>query len=310
MNCLRPCTPGDPVDDRSENWRDSTSMADMEVEEALARLGGIGDRVALVRLCSRRAVEAAVADGSLVRLGRSRYALPAADEARVAAARVNGVVSHLSAALTHGWKVKAPPGQPHVTVRRTQGRVCSDTAVVRWGEISPAELAAGVTTPLRTVVECARALSFDEALAVADSALRSGKVRRAELLVAARAAPRTGRSSAIRVAEAASAKAANPFESVLRAIALEVPGLTPVPQGEVAGIGHADLVDKTLRIAVEADSFEFHAEPEAFRYDVRRYTAMVRQGWLVVRFVWEDVMHRPEYVAAALADVVGQRCPR
>jgi very-short-patch-repair endonuclease len=63
----------------------------------------------------------------------------------------------------------------------------------------------------------------------------------------------------------------------------------------------------SLRIAVEAESLEFHALPDAFRYDVRRYTAMTRLGWLVVRFVWEDVMHRPAYVADVLADLVALR---
>ena len=243
----------------------------------------------------------------MVRLGRSRYALPGVGEARVAAARMNGVVSHLNAALAHGWKVKLPPPVPHVTVRRSRGQVLADGVILHWAPLTESEVAAGLTDPLRTVVDCARALPFDEALAVADSALRSGKVRRPELLAAAAASPRTGRTAAVRVAEVASAKAANPFESVLRAIALDVHGLCAVPQGKVADIGHADLVDHSLRIAIEAESFEFHAQAEAFRYDVRRYTAMVRAGWLVVRFVWEDVMHRPAYVAAALADVVALR---
>lgn len=282
----------------------------MRADEALERLGGIADRSSLLALCSRRSLEAATADRSVVRLGRSSYALPAADEARAAAARARGVVSHVSAALVHGWKVKVPPDRPHVTVRRTQGRVPSAGAVVHWGALTAAELSSGVTDPVRTVLDCARALPFDAALAVADSALRSGRVRRAELVAGAAASPRTGRASALRVAQAASAMAANPFESVLRAIALDVPGLEPVPQGRVGTIGHADLADPALMIAVEAESFEFHAVPEAFRYDVRRYTAMTCQGWLVLRFVWEDVMHRPELVAAALADAVALRVGR
>lgn len=279
----------------------------MRVHEALERLGGIADRRALLAVCSRRALDAAVRDGSLVQMGRSRYALLAADEARVAAARVGGVVSHLSAALAHGWKVKAPPMTPYVTVRRTRGRIDPHGVVLNWGSLTSAELAAGLTDPVRTVIDCARALPFDDALAVADSALRSGMVHRAELIAAATASPRTGRSAALRVTRAASGKAANPFESVLRAIALRVPGLHVVPQGLVGDIGHADLTDASLRIVIEAESFEFHALPEAFRYDVRRYTAMTRAGWVVVRFVWEDVMHRPEYVEAVLADLVALR---
>lgn len=279
----------------------------MEVGEALERLGGVGDRQSLLRLSSRGALDGALADGSVVRISRNRYVLPAADEARVAAARVHGVVSHLSAALVHGWKVKVPPGRPTLTVQRNRGRIDDRGVDLRWSTVTPAERTAGVTGPVRTVIDCARILPFDQALAVADSALRSGAVDRSGLLEAASASPRTGRSAALRVAHAADGRAANPFESVLRAIALEVPGLHAVPQGKVGRVGHADLTDARLRIAVEAESFEFHALAEAFRHDVRRYTAMTRIGWLVVRFVWDDAMHRPVYVRGVLEDVVALR---
>ena len=279
----------------------------MEISEALERLGGVGDRRSLIRLSSRRALDAALAEGAATRVSRNRYVLPAADEARVAAARVHGAVSHLSAALVHGWKVKVPPGRPSVTIRRNRGRVDDRGIDLRWSTLTPAERAAGVTDPVRTVIDCARALPFDEALAVADSALRSRTVSRSELLEAASASPRTGRAAALRVAHAADGRAANPFESVLRAIALGVPGLHVVAQGAVGTIGHADLTDSRLRIALEAESFEFHALAEAFRHDVRRYTAMTRLGWLVLRFLWDDVMHRPAYVRAVLEDVVALR---
>ena len=248
-----------------------------------------------------------MADGTVVRLGRGVYALPAVDEARAAAARAHGAVSHLSAALVHGWKVKRLPDRPVVTVRRTRSRVHSAGVDLHWSQLTATEIADGVASPVRTVVDCARTLPFDQALAVADSALRSGRVRGAELLAAAEAAQRTGRSAALRVVRAADGRAANPFESVLRAIALDVPVLSVTAQGAVGVIGHADLTDEVLRIAIEAESFEFHAEARAFRYDVRRYTAMTRLGWLVVRFVWEDVMHRPDYVRAVLTDVARLR---
>lgn len=228
-------------------------------------------------------------------------------DARTAAARLGGVVSHLSAALAHGWKVKSTPTRPSISVLRTRSRIDPSGVDLHWTMLSPAERVAGVTDPTRTVVDCARTLPFDEALSVADSALRSGKVSKTAFIAAAESAPRTGRAAALEVACAADPAAANPFETVLRAIALDVPGLQVVPQGAVGTVGHADLVDPLLRIAIEAESFEFHALPEAFRYDVRRYTAMTRLGWLVVRFVWEDAMHRPAYVRAVLEDVVSLR---
>ena len=64
----------------------------------------------------------------------------------------------------------------------------------------------------------------------------------------------------LRVLQAADARAGNPFESVLRAIGLDVPGLYLVPQVEIRIPGRRrmrpDLVDRRLKIVVEADSFE------------------------------------------------------
>lgn len=104
--------------------------------------------------------------------------------------------------------------------------------------------------------------------------------------------------------QAACRPVANPFESVARAIALDVPGLHLVPQGNVDGVGHGDLVDHRLRIVIECASHEFHSLPEAFRYEVRRYTRMVLAGWIVIRVVWEDVMHKPGQVRATFEAAV------
>ena len=72
-------------------------------------------------------------------------------------------------------------------------------------------------------------------------------------------------------------------------------------------MGRADLVDQRLGIVVEADSWEFHGNPEAFRVDVRRYAAFARRGRVVVRFDWDLVMGRPREVHATLVDVVRVR---
>jgi very-short-patch-repair endonuclease len=279
----------------------------MEVVDVLTELGGVVRYRTLVELTSRRAVDGAIRDGSVVRAGRGVLTLPVVEESRAAAHRVGGVVSHLSAALAHGWKVKTPPKRPVVTVRRNRSPRDSDGIDVKYASWLPDEVDSCVTTMTRTVIDCARALPFDEALAVADSALRSRKVTRAQLEEALSRSPRSGRQRAARVVREATLRAANPFESVLRAIALDVPGLVVVPQGEVGLIGHADLTDARLRIAIEADSYDWHAIPEQFRYDVRRYTDMVRLGWTVVRFVWEDVMHKQDYVRGVLVDVTA-RC--
>ena len=68
-------------------------------------------------------------------------------------------------------------------------------------------------------------------------------------------------------------------------------------------MGWVDLLDRRRGIVIEAESFEFHAGRDAMRRDVQRYTACTRLGLVVVRFLWEEVMFRPEHVKAVLVDV-------
>jgi very-short-patch-repair endonuclease len=158
----------------------------------------------------------------------------------------------------------------------------------------------GQTRAGRTVMDCAKDRPFDEGLTVADSALRHGNVTSGLLRRLADEVPSVGRAQCIRVAREASGLAANAFESVLRAIALGVPGLDLRPQvtiEEDGFLGRPDLVDVDRRIVAEADSFEFHGRRQALKRDCERYTALAVRGWVVLRFSWENVMFEPDYVA-------------
>lgn len=274
--------------------------------EALRRLGGVAEYGELLGPCTEWQVRRAANDGRIMRLRRNRYGLVDTGAHRAAAVAAGGVLSHLSAAVAWGWKVQHQPQHPWVTLPRNRRRPRGDLEV-RWSDVSDAEVRHHVTRPVRTVLDCARALPFDEALAVADSALRSKEVDRHQLLVAAQASSRTGRRRAIEVIEAADAGAANPFESALRSVALRVPGLTVVTQGGIDGVGFVDLLDRRLGIVVEGESLEFHGTKQGLRRDVKRYTALTRRGFIVMRFLWEEAMFDQEYVHAALMDAVALR---
>jgi very-short-patch-repair endonuclease len=277
----------------------------MQVVEALAWAGGVASSAELEHLTSRRQVRTALGRGKVVRLGRGRYGLPDADEAASAAALLSGVVSHLSAAQLNGWEIKRRPFRPTVTVPRGRKvEAWRRTGVdLRWRQLDEEDVWRSRTRAARTVIDCARDLPFDEALTVADSALRHGNVTRNELRRRAEAVARSGRLACLRVAEHASGKAANPFESVLRAISLGVSGLDLEPQvviDEDGFRGRPDLVDLERRLVVEADSFEFHGRRAALRRDCERYNALSLRGWLLLRFSWEHVMHDPDYVRECL----------
>ena len=189
----------------------------MDAVAALARLGGVGGTGDLLRLTTRRRLRTAVTNGTVVRLSRGRYALPAAAAAAREAARLHGVVCHLSAAQHWGWEVAHPPRRPHVGVRPDRSLRATGTVVLHWTSYEPGDVVGGVTSPVRTVLDCARDLPLPEALAVADSALRHGQVTRDELTDATKALRGLGSAAARRVADLADGRAANPFESVLRA---------------------------------------------------------------------------------------------
>ncbi|WP_345500925.1 DUF559 domain-containing protein [Pedococcus ginsenosidimutans] len=286
----------------------------MDVVTAVTALGGVTQRGPLLHLVSRAALERAVARGEVVRVARGRYALPTDEEARRRAHELTGTAVLISAAAHWGWARMWEPRRPQVAVPR--GRKVPperQSAVdVRWRTVPPTDVVDGwVTSRERTLLDCAALLPFEQALAITDSALRAGSVSRSVLAARVADLPRVHRARARRVFAEASPLAANPFESALRAIALGVAGLDVRCQVRIdddrGWVGRVDLADRNLRIVVEADSMEYHGEREAMDRDVERYTRLVGDGWLVLRFTWSQVMTRPGWVAQMLAKAVAQR---
>jgi very-short-patch-repair endonuclease len=276
------------------------------VLRALIQLGGVASRSALIGQAGRASVDRALASGQIVAVRRGWYGLPELGSAVETARAAGGRLCLESAALRHGWPVKQVPEVPHVLLARGRkiphGLV--DQAV--WHRGDPSEECDDIATGKElTLAQCFRSLPFDGGLAVADSARRAGEsavLARVGSLARGPGAPRIRR-----VVAESRAEAANPFESVLRAICLDVPGLRVRPQVLITSTdpwSRPDLVDEDHRIVIEADSFEWHGDRGALRRDARRYNLLVVDGWLVLRFSWEDVMFDQHYVAQVLAGVV------
>ena len=179
----------------------------MQPSEIIRLLGGVARWNELEHVVSRAAIDAELDTGAITRLCRGTYAVGDLDEVRAQARAVAGTVSHLSAAVAHGWKVKLPPERPTITLPRNRSLPAGDSWEVRWRDLGPMQEYRGVTRPVETVIACARAYDFDVALCVADSALRERAVTRAQLLAAVEAGPRTGRAKALRVVSAADGRA-------------------------------------------------------------------------------------------------------
>jgi very-short-patch-repair endonuclease len=274
--------------------------------DVLLAAGGTADAADLVAVCGRTGLRRALRAGSIRRIARGRYALPQTQDPRLAAVRVKGVMSHTSAAQHWGLALLRPPDRPHVTVDPRRARVAGTTAVLHWSPVRTSEVHDGVTSPLRTVLDCARVLEPAPGLAVADSALRLGLVGPTELLAAARSLRGPGCRAAVWVARHADPRAESPLESTMRALVL-LAGLTGFePQLLVREDGfraRVDLGHRRLRVVLEADSFEHHGYRAALVRDCRRYDELTVRGWRVPRFAWEHVMSEPEWVAAMVSAV-------
>jgi len=123
--------------------------------EAIRLLGGVAKWNEIGCLTSRAEVDDELASGVITRLRRGTYALGDLSEVRAVAEAHAATVSHLSAAIHHGWKVTLPPERPTVTMPRNRPHP-GDRVEVHWEDLTPRQRYRGVTRPVQTVIGCAR----------------------------------------------------------------------------------------------------------------------------------------------------------
>jgi len=67
-----------------------------------------------------------------------------------------------------------------------------------------------------------------------------------------------------------------------------------------------DFAYPELRIAIEVDGYEFHSRHDVFQDDRVRGNALELAGWLVLRFTWHQLVHRPDVVAHTIEQALRQ----
>lgn len=156
-----------------------------------------------------------------------------------------------------------------------------------------------------SLVTCLRLLPRKEARALLHRALREGWADPDRLALAARIS--AGQRGAPQIRSlAAEARTGAHSEGERRLISLlKDSGLT----GFVANhrvrdalglIGIIDVAFPERRLAIEFDGQAFHIDADAFQRDRTRQNRLVAAGWTVLRFTWDDVVHRPHQVMAEI----------
>jgi very-short-patch-repair endonuclease len=260
-----------------------------------------------------RMIDRRVADGRWQVLYRGLYrpaGTPETWELRLMAACLVGsaVASHRSAGLLWGFPAM-PPGVLEVTGLRHRRRQTTD---VKWHEsyhLTPKEISEldgiPVTRPVRTFLDLGAVLTAAQLEEVLNEGLRRnlleipGIWQRMEELGLLR--PGAGR---VRKVLRGHVPGQRPLESVLETRFIQLvrdSGLpVPLPQHQVSVggkvVARIDFAYPDLNLAIELDGDAYHFGQRAARRDRGRENTLVALHWRVLRFDWEDVTRRPEYV--------------
>jgi len=70
--------------------------------------------------------------------------------------------------------------------------------------------------------------------------------------------------------------------------------------GHPFGPWRIDLAFPDAKVAVEIDGWAWHVDQDRFANDRRKGNALVRAGWVVLRFTWHDLTKTPHSVVAQI----------
>ncbi len=265
------------------------------IEERVDSLGGVARTGEIVRTSGdRRRLAASVSAGTLTRVARGVVARPGLEDVGIALAR-GGALTCVSALRRAALPLLSPPALPHVTTPSARGS--RGGAVVHWCEMP---VGPGVAPLPLALLHAQRCLPADGWVAAADAAVRQGL----DLASLAEHRPRRGRVRFDRLLRAVDGRSQSLPESLLR-VALVAEGIHPEPQARLVGVGRVDLLIDNL--VVEVDGFAYHSGREQYREDRRRDRAIHALGFRVIRYTYEDVVHRRAAAVAEIRSLLGMR---
>lgn len=253
------------------------------------------------------AVDRAVRRGRLVRLARGVYAAPPITPALRDAAAVQtcagSVLSHESAARLRGIPlIGSVPVEPAITVPPRNGTHASQVRIHR-ATLDPCDVVEvhglAATSTARTLVDLARHRSHRSAVVALDAALQRKLVTRSEVDdVVVRCWNWPGIRRAHRAVGLCDGRSESPLESISRLVlawlGLPAPWLQTVVRARTSQvIARADFGWADLGVVGEADGLSKYSRPEILIEEKRRQEALESLGLVVVRWTWNDVIHRP-----------------
>jgi very-short-patch-repair endonuclease/predicted transcriptional regulator of viral defense system len=231
------------------------------------------------------------------------------------------VISHMAAASL--WSFDGiQPGAVEVSVPWPRNPRLVVGRVHRIRDLGPADVTTRglipVTTPARTLLDCAARLQLPQIEEALDGACRRNQIDLRFLEWRLESLRRRGRPGVAALAALLQPGRSHGEESWLESAFLRLlrdAGL-PLPRIQVAVVagpgGKRYRLDGTYDehdLVVEVDGHATHATRRQRQADAERDARLLAAGRRVVRFTYEDVVERPHYVTSTIATLIGWPVP-
>ena len=204
----------------------------------------------------------------------------------------NACLSCVSAAKFYDLPVATGelPPQTHLSVRHSRGMHYSklrrfDDVCIHWEPVLSKERThvASIGTVLERVLVC---MPLKVSLPMLDAARNRGLYDVSTLAI-----PPTGsRLPHLREALSLSSERARSILETVARLQLIDMGLTPQVGVWIEGVGEVDMIILDF-IVIEVDGWAFHSSKEQREKDLKRDRELLRRGYVVLRFTYDDVMN-------------------
>jgi hypothetical protein len=188
--------------------------------------------------------------------------------------------------------------RPRIVTHQSAGLTPADIRI---------QLGIRVTSPARTLLDCAPDLTDNRVVRIVADGRRAGKLRLSELAEVTRRFPRhPGCAHLAPLLDAPGAPTRSEFEDAFLAFCARF--ALPTPIMNTVACGHeVDALFAAERLVVELDSWDFHRDRYVFESDRDRDADTLAAGVATVRITWGRLTWTPRKEATRLRAILDQR---
>lgn len=296
------------------------------VVDYLTSNGGVITRAEAIALgIAPATLSRRVDNGYLVRVGHGIYAQPGVlgteqTLLRAATRALGAVASHESAARLHGLDAtRLRTVSVSVPVRRSNRfegvtvHQLTDLSATETCEISSIP----TTDPTRTIIDLASVVPKQILADLLDQSVRIRLTSYESVADRLENMARRGKPGVVKARQVLEIRLGGPaildstletrFLDLLAASGLPIPTTQFQPPWLRRMSGRVDLAYLDEKLILEGDSRRWHGTPDAFQLDRQRDNLAQLAGWMILRFTWEDITKRSDYVIDMVAEALMKR---